>query len=118
MSDLYHTRRYRWGAIFLMALPVIAGSVWLAIPTDAHAVSGLSESQLLRLEKGEILVNVRQTGDPPRGTVEAMILIEAPAENIWQIMTECREIPNFVPGLKTCQVLDSGQNWEIIRHEV
>jgi hypothetical protein len=73
--------------------------------------------QLLRVKNGEILVNVLQTGDPPRGRVEAIILIEAPAENIWQVMIDCREIPTFVPGLAACRVLDSGQNWEIIRHE-
>ena len=118
MDDHYHTRRYCLRAVLLIALHIIAGAAWIAIPTDAHAVSGLSETQLLRLKKGEILVNVRQTGDPPKGMVEATILIEAPAENIWQIMTDCRELPNFVPGLKDCRVLDSGQNWEIIRHEV
>lgn len=105
--------------VYIIVIPlVIMGTVWIALPTDTHANSGLSETQLLRLKKGEILVNVRQTGDPPRGMVEAVVLIEAPAENIWQIMTDCGELPNFVPGLKDCSVLDSGKDWEIIRHEV
>lgn len=116
MGDLYHTRRYCLGTFLLIALYIITGAAWNASPTDAHAVSGLSEIQQLRLKKGEILINVRQAGDPPMGMVEAIILIEAPAENIWQIMTDCREIPNFVPGLKDCRVLDSGQNNDICRH--
>ena len=86
-------------------LYIIVGVAWMLILTDAYNVSGLSEIQLQRLKKGEILVNVRQTGDPPRGMVEAIILIEAPAENVWQVMTNCRESPSFVPGLKACQVL-------------
>lgn len=84
----------------------------------AYADSKLGESQLERLKSGEILVHVKQVDDLPQGMVEAIVLIEAPAENIWRIMTDCREIPKFVPGVKSCRVLDSGQNWEIIRHEV
>jgi ribosome-associated toxin RatA of RatAB toxin-antitoxin module len=118
MGDYYETCPYRLGAVLLIALLIITDPSWIAIPTDARAAAGLSKTQLLRLKKGEILVNVRQKGDLPRGMVEAVILIEAPAENIWRIMTDCREIPTFVPGLEACRVLDSGQNWEIIRHQV
>lgn len=117
-SILHHSHRYGWGPLLLVALYIIASAAWMLTPTDTYAVSGLSESQLERLKNGEILVNVKQVGDPPQGMIEAIILIEALAENIWQIMVDCREIPNFVPGVKACRVLDSGQNWEIIRHEV
>ncbi|MGD9308973.1 MAG: SRPBCC family protein, partial [Desulfosarcina sp.] len=53
-----------------------------------------------------------------KGTVEATILIDAPASRIWSIMLDCSQIPTFVPGVEHCEVLDSGQNWEIIRHDV
>lgn len=101
-----------------IAIYVIAGASWIIIPMVAYADSKLGESQLERLKSGEILVHVKQVDDLPQGMVEAIVLIEAPAENIWRIMTDCREIPKFVPGVKSCRVLDSGQNWEIIRHEV
>jgi ribosome-associated toxin RatA of RatAB toxin-antitoxin module len=50
--------------------------------------------------------------------VEAIILIDAPAEKVWPIMTDCEAAPKFVPGLAACQVLHSGQDWEIIQHDV
>lgn len=87
-------------------------------PTGVGAASDLDESQLLRLKRGEILVQVRQSGHQHRGWVEAMVLILAPPETLWPIMTDCAEAPTFVPGLKDCEVLDSGQNWDIIRHDV
>ena len=118
MIDHYRTRPCRLKTILLIAVHVIAGAACIALSNDARAVSGLSETQLLRLKEGEILVEVQQDNDASKGMVEATILIEAPAENIWQIMTDCGKTPDFVPGLKACQVLDSGQHWEIIRHEV
>lgn len=50
--------------------------------------------------------------------MEAIILIDAPAEKVWPIMTDCEAAPKFVPGLAACQVLHSGQDWEIIQHDV
>ena len=85
---------------------------------DGLAASDLSAYELLRLKKGEVLVAVKRDGDPSKGKVEATIMIEAPKENIWEAMVNCQEAPTFVPGLKSCQVLSSGKDWEIIRHEV
>ena len=102
----------------LFARLIISGIALIVIFRDAHATSDLSESQLLQLKNGAVLVAVQQTDEPSKGMVEAMILIDAPAESIWQIMVNCHEIPTFVPGLKACRVLAAGENWEIIRHEV
>ena len=113
----YRYCRHGSGVGFIFVFLILSGA-WWASTVLAGLDPGLSETQLLRLKSGEILVSVRQTGDPPRGMVEAIILIEAPAESVWQVMTNCRESPDFVPGLKACQVLDSGKNWEKIRHEV
>ena len=104
---------------FIFVVPIL----WCAIatmtpPTGAEAASHLDESQLLELKKGEILVQVRQSDRQNKGWVEAMVLIDAPPETLWSIMTDCGEAPAFVPGLKECEVLDSGQNWDIIRHNV
>ncbi len=85
---------------------------------DAPATFNLSASQLQQLMDGEVLVAVSNADGPSKGMVEATILIDAPVKNIWQIMTDCDEIPTFVPGVKSCQVLSAGKNWEIIRHEV
>jgi ribosome-associated toxin RatA of RatAB toxin-antitoxin module len=97
---------------------IISGIALIVIFSDAHATSDLSESQLLQLKSGAVLVDVKQADELSKGMVEATILIDAPAESIWQIMVNCHEIPAFVPGVKACQVLAAGENWEIIRHEV
>ena len=82
------------------------------------AASNFSESQLRRLTNGEVLVSVQKTGDPPKGRVEAVILIQADSENIWRIMNDCQDIPNFIPGLVSCHILESGPDWDVIQHEV
>ena len=82
------------------------------------AASDLTAGQLLQLENGEVVVAVRHIRGPSKGLVEATILIDAPASHIWSIMLDCSQIPTFVPGVKRCQVLESGENWEIIRHDV
>jgi coenzyme Q-binding protein COQ10 len=108
----------RLKALSLFARLIISGLASIALFSDVHATSDLSESQLLQLKNGAVLVDVKQADAPSKGMVEAAILIDAPAESIWQIMVNCHEIPTFVPGLKSCRVLAAGENWEIIRHEV
>jgi ribosome-associated toxin RatA of RatAB toxin-antitoxin module len=97
---------------------IFVGGFSIAISSENEAALKLNESQLSKLKDEEILVYVRRTEGQQKGMVEALVLIDAAAENIWKIMTDCPGAPTFVPGLKNCRVLDSGQNWEIIRHEV
>jgi ribosome-associated toxin RatA of RatAB toxin-antitoxin module len=78
----------------------------------------VTKEQRSRLENGEVLVTANPIKGQTRGTVTATVLINAPAERIWQVMVDCADIPSFVPGVEDCQVLDSGENWEIIRHDV
>ena len=112
------TSLFRDITLSLFVRLIISGIALIVIFSNVHATSDLSESQLLQLKSGAVLVAVRQADEPSKGMVEATILIDAPAENIWQIMVNCHEIPTFVPGLKDCRVLAAGENWEIIRHEV
>jgi len=98
------------GAILLLVLPIQV--------VNGKASADLSVEQLRQLEEGEIVVSVNQADGPARGTVEASILIEAPVDLIWPVMKDCAEVPTFVPGVEECEVLDSGENWESIRHEV
>jgi uncharacterized membrane protein len=96
--------------IVLCALRPATGSA-------ANTASDLDETELSKLNKGEIIVHVRQSQGGHKGTVEATILIDAPSDRVWRVMTDCDAAPTFVPGLLSCQVLDAGHNWEIIRHE-
>ncbi len=102
----------------LIACILFCGAVLTALQSDAADTSDLDEAQLSRLKKGEILLQVRRSERESKGWVEAVVFIDVPAETIWRVMTDCEGAPGFVPGLKACQVLDSGKNWEIIRHDV
>ena len=101
--------------IFLFVF-VIGPSVSIFAENDATLV--LSKAQLSQLKDGKILVDVHQSQREPKGMVNALVLIDAPPATIWKTMTDCPEAPTFVPGLKSCKVLESAKNWEIIRHDV
>lgn len=69
-----------------------------------------------RLSAREIIVR----SDEAHGRVSAAVLIAAPSEAIWRVMTDCAQALTFVPGLKVCQRLDGAPDgtWDIIEHEV
>jgi ribosome-associated toxin RatA of RatAB toxin-antitoxin module len=105
-------------SISFILILMFVGGFSIAVSGKNEADLPFSESQLSQLKDGEIPVYVRRTEGQQKGMVEALILIDAPVETIWKIMTDCSGAPTFVPGLKDCRILDSGENWEIIRHEV
>lgn len=106
------------GTVFTVLLLVVG--VVFAAPLDDTVAADvqLNDAQLTKIQNGEILVHLAQTEQQPRGSVEAVVWIDASAESIWRIMTDCEAAPTFVPGLKACRVLESGDNWEVIRHDV
>jgi ribosome-associated toxin RatA of RatAB toxin-antitoxin module len=119
--DDYRCRMARWFHAFKPTLKTVVAALLIAIPIRIGVgltSPDVTAEQLRRLEQGEILVSVNQAEGPARGTVEAIILIDAPAEGIWKVMIDCDQIPIFIPGVEACEVLDSGENWEIIRHDV
>lgn len=70
-----------------------------------------------RLSRGEVVVVTDPAGRPHR-TVQAAILLEAPAERIWEVMVDCDGAPEFVPGLRECRVVERGDGWEVLQHRV
>ncbi len=75
-----------------------------------------------RLAAGEVVVKTVESTDPgqPRGRVLAAVRIRASPDTIWAIMTDCRQTPLFVPGLRSCRRIDGAADgsWEDIEHEV
>ena len=69
-----------------------------------------------RLSAREIIVR----SDEAHGRVSAAVLIAAPSEAIWRVMTDCAQALTFVSGLKVCRRLESAPDgtWDIIEHEV
>lgn len=75
-----------------------------------------------RLAAGQVVVAAANVVDPehPRGHVSAAVRINSSPEAIWSVMTDCRQAPLFVPGLKGCRRIDGALDgsWEDFEHEV
>ena len=96
------------GAIF--CAPLLFGEKALAFP--------LGEAELGRLGRGEVVVRVDSSGDQKNEWVEAAILIDAAAEPIWKLINDCRQTPQFIPGLKSCRVLQQDGTGDLIEHRM
>ena len=68
--------------------------------------------------KGEVVVRVDESEGAQKGRVEAAILIKAPARQVWKVMNDCDGAPEFVPGLKSCKILQHNDDSEVIEHRV
>jgi hypothetical protein len=64
----------------------------------------LSKAQLAKLEAGETLVVARPLPKGREGThVVAAALVKAPAQEIFDVIMDCKGQPKFVPHLDTCK---------------
>jgi uncharacterized membrane protein len=81
-----------------------AQSAWLAAPPTLN-----------RLDAGEIVVRI----EPDGKHVSAAVVIHAPAEVIWKVITDCEDAPKFMPGMKACRRLQAAPDgsWENIERE-
>lgn len=108
----------------LRCVPIALALTALLLPLDATAQAGWVEDPAVqrRLAGGEVVVQTADAADParPRGRVRAAILIKARPEAIWDVMTDCRQTPSFVPGLKLCRRVGVGPDgrWENIEQEI
>ena len=63
------------------------------------------------LQRREILIDFG--ADPRfRGRIRAAALVEAPAEKIWAILTDCESAPEYLDNVQSCELvetLDDGQ---------
>ena len=108
----------RCKSFLMITLFWVGATAVVPVAKSMTADAQLNDDQLAKIQKGEILVQLGQSEHQPRGSVEAVVWIDAPAEAIWRIMTDCDAAPEFIPGLKACRVLESGDDWEVIRHDV
>jgi uncharacterized protein YndB with AHSA1/START domain len=106
-----------------LRLALLALAVVLA-PGSAGAEAHWTADPVVqqRLMRGEVVVEAGAASDPdqPRGAVRAAVLIHAGPEAIWKVMTDCRQVLTFVPGLRECRRLDGAPDgrWADIEQEV
>jgi coenzyme Q-binding protein COQ10 len=97
---------------------ILAGFLVLAAAGAALAAGkpDLGEEDLARLRRGEVVVWTTMPERPRE--VAAAILVDAPAERVWKVMLDCPHAPEFVPGMRSCRVLEHAVDHEVIEHRV
>jgi len=99
----------------LVALLIVAGSAAQANPV------ALSDKQLVRLERGEIVVlDVL----PPGGRVErgqggtALTLVNAPLETVWRVLVDYPHHSGLYPRVTSAEVLEADADHALVRYVV
>jgi len=99
----------------LVALLIVAGSAAQANPV------ALSDKQLVRLERGEIVVlDVL----PPGGRVErgqggtALTLVNAPLETVWRVLVDYPHHSGLYPRVTRAEVLEADADHALVRYVV
>ena len=88
----------------------VAGSVSTFTPDELELLAnGLPVLRVTSDEQGEAAARIF-------GSIE----IDAPASEIWEIMLDCTRAPEFVPGLKSCRIIETGPegSWDIREHKI
>jgi uncharacterized membrane protein len=93
------------------------GGLLLLVVYGAHAADFDPASEE-RLRRGEAVASVRRLDVGIGAHVSAAIDIALPVTQVWPIMTDCERAPTFVPGLKSCKILqrDTNGGWDIREH--
>lgn len=73
------------------------------------------QSELAQLYKGEVIV---RSDESDKRRVQAAILIDSPAQPIWNVLTDCNHTPEFIPNLKSCRILQPGEDTRITEQQV
>lgn len=69
-------------------------------------------------QHSDIDVAVALDATEQSGTATASVRIHAPREVVWSLITSCAEAVHLVPGLDSCDVLETApdRSWQRIRH--
>lgn len=98
------------GAVLGTFLPIVAWSQdnWLN-----------DKSVQQQLAAGEVAVRILYDGDDSHVRVDAAVKINAGADAIWRVLTDCEHAAAFIPGVKRCRRVQTApdNSWEIIEQE-
>ncbi|GAB4197881.1 MAG: hypothetical protein Tsb002_32410 [Wenzhouxiangellaceae bacterium] len=50
--------------------------------------------------------------------VRATLRVAAPPRVVWSVLTDCGQAMNYVPGMRRCEVLESGPGYEVVVHKI
>jgi hypothetical protein len=71
-------------------------------------------------QRGDIEVTVKLDATEQSGTASATVRIHAHRDVVWSLITSCTEALHLVPGLVSCDVLETApdRSWQRIRHVI
>src|SRR6202051_5187206 len=83
----------------------------------AHAASAANLAQE-STQHGDLDIAVSLDVGEQSGSAKASVRIHAPREVVWSLITSCDEELKLVPGLVSCEVLETApdRSWQRIRH--
>jgi len=103
-------------SLFILILPVESQ----AQLTDHIDAELLTDATRPLLNAGQVLIEVtKELNDGKKmAFIQSVVLIPAPPEAVWSVLTDCARAPSYVPGLKTCEILDAAPDgtWNVHRH--
>lgn len=85
--------------------------IWLGLASAAQAAPTAAE--LARLKAGETIT--RPFSVEGMDGVEALFMVDARPETVFQILSDTARLAEFMPTLSECTVLEQGTNFAIVR---
>jgi len=98
-------KRFMLAALLSLALAPAPGAAQLPDPDT-----------LGRLERGDVVAREART-DEKGGSARMLILAEAPARALWEVVVSCEKAFVFVEGLRACEVLEDHGD-RVLVHQV
>jgi ribosome-associated toxin RatA of RatAB toxin-antitoxin module len=99
--------------ILITALVLLAGPAQASGPGKPQP---FSQEQRDWLAGGGVVVRSLIPKGEQRTWFQAAIVVPAPPQRVWRTLLDYEHAAEFVPGLKSCRVLERGPNHDIIEH--
>lgn len=85
------------------------------LPASVFAATEKNDSDLKMLRAGGVVVEEIRQGASD-GAVRISILIQAPAEHIWNVISQCSQAYRYLEGLQACEILVDEPERALTRH--
>ncbi|MGD1895429.1 MAG: SRPBCC family protein [Phormidesmis sp.] len=122
-----HVRSWGKAAALAIALatPIATASAQTPEPADASAeqpvaaesvqtvFAELSEQDQATLSAGQVTVDAKRAGD--KGQFIARVLIEAPTETAWDVLTDYDNFEQFLPNVEDSELLESNGDEQVFQ---
>jgi ribosome-associated toxin RatA of RatAB toxin-antitoxin module len=73
-----------------------------------------------QLAAGKAVSHNQLDDGQPRVRIDAAVRIDAPAQTVWKLLTECKYASIYIPGLRHCRMIDRAPDgsWAVIEHDI